>query len=212
MADKDIGYVYILKNEAMPGIYKIGITSRDSLDKRINELYTGKTNIPLPFECVFSCRVENYKQVEKIIHNAFDDSRINPDREFFKINPERIIPLLKHLQIEDTTTTISEKIDQKTSQVDKDSNIKYIKRRPNFNFIEMGINIGDKIVFADESKQAEAVVISERLVQYNDKEYTLTKLTAELLETPYNVSPMPHWKHNGKILREYYNETYNEVE
>jgi hypothetical protein len=28
MVDKETGYVYILKNEAMPGMYKIGITGR----------------------------------------------------------------------------------------------------------------------------------------------------------------------------------------
>jgi len=38
MAEKDIGFVYILKNEAMPGIYKIGVTGRDGLDTRIDEL------------------------------------------------------------------------------------------------------------------------------------------------------------------------------
>ena len=28
MADEEIGFVYILKNEAMPNIYKIGVTDR----------------------------------------------------------------------------------------------------------------------------------------------------------------------------------------
>ena len=64
----ETGYVYILRNEAMPGIYKIGITGRDKLEDRINELY--KTNIPLPFECEFAAVVEDYEKVEGIIHNA----------------------------------------------------------------------------------------------------------------------------------------------
>jgi hypothetical protein len=212
MAEKDIGHIYVLKNEAMPGIYKIGITSRDDLDERINELYTGQTSVPLPFECEFACKVEDYKQVEKIIHNAFADYRINPNREFFRIKPERVIPLLQHLTTEDTTKIISEKINKNVPEIDKEANIRYIKRRPNFNFIEMGINIGEKIVFAKEDKHIEATVISERLVKYNDKEYMLTKLTAELLDIPYSVGPMPHWKYNGKSLQEYYNETYNDVE
>jgi hypothetical protein len=212
MADKEIGYVYILKNEAMPGIYKIGITGRDDLDKRINELYNGQTNIPLPFDCIFACRVENYKEVEKIIHNAFQDNRINPNREFFTINPERVIPLLKHLQIEEATVTINDKINKTITDADKDSNIKYIKRRPNFNFIEMGINIGEKIIFADENKPVEAIVCSEKLVKYDDTEYTLTKLTSELLGINYNVRPLLYWKYKNKFLHDYYNETYNEIE
>jgi len=214
MADKDIGHVYILKNEAMPGIYKIGITSRDDLSKRIDELYNGQTNIPLPFECEFACKVEDYKQVEKIIHNAFADQRINPSREFFKINPERVIPLLKHLQTEDSTAIISEKINENVPEIDKEANIRYSKRRPNFNFKEMGIKEGEKIIFAGEDKPVEAIVISERLVKYNDKEYTLTKLTAELRSLPDSIAPQPikYWKYKDKLLREYYNETYNDIE
>jgi hypothetical protein len=210
--DKEIGYVYILRNEAMPGIYKIGVTGRDDLDERIGELYSGKTNIPLPFDCVFACKVENYKAVEKIIHNAFHDNRVNPNREFFTINPERVIPLLKHLQIEDATENIAGKINETIPEADKDANINYTKRRPKFNFIEMGINIGEKIELISDDALVEATVISERLVKYNDVEYALTKLTSELLKLDYNVRPLLYWKYKGKSLHEYYNETYTAVE
>jgi hypothetical protein len=57
---------------------------------------------------VFACKVKNYKQVEKIIDNAFHDHRINSSREFFKVAPNRIIPLLQHLQIEEATSSISD--------------------------------------------------------------------------------------------------------
>jgi hypothetical protein len=210
--EKEVGYVYILKNEAMPGIYKIGVTGREDLDERINELYNGKTNIPLPFDCIFACKVENYKEVEKIIHNAFQDNRVNPNREFFTINPDRVIPLLKHLQIEDATENINNKINEAIPEIDKDANIKYLRRRPNFNFIEMGINIGEKIIFSAENNPVEAIVVSERLVKYNDVEYSLTKLTAELLNINYDVRPLLYWKYKEKILHEYYNETYTQIE
>jgi hypothetical protein len=210
--DKEIGYVYILKNEAMPGMYKIGITGRNDLDKRINELYNGMTNIPLPFNCVFACKVENYKVVEKIIHNAFRDSRVNPNREFFTINPDRVIPLLEHLQIEDETENITNKINETVPEVDKDANINYTRKRPNFNFIEMGINIGEKIEFSRDDVFVEVTVVSEKLVKYNDIEYALTRLTSELLKINYSVRPLLYWKYKGKYLHEYYNETYTEIE
>jgi len=212
MAEKDIGFVYILKNEAMPGIYKIGVTGRDELDTRIDELYIGKTNIPLPFECVFACKVENYKDVEKIIHNAFKDSRVNLNREFFTIQPERVIPLLKHLQIDDITIDINKKIDKQIDNNDKESIKNIIKKRPKFNFVEMGIPIGSKIVFYDPDNPVEVEVIAERRVKYKEKEYTLTALTSELREIDYNVRPMHYWKYNDRLLTEIYNETYNDVE
>ena len=210
--DKEIGYVYILKNEAMPGMYKIGVTGRDNLDERINELYNGKTNIPLPFDCIFACKVENYTDVEKIIHNAFQDSRVNPNREFFTVNPDRVIPLLKHLQIEDATENITNKINETVPETDKDANISYTRKRPNFNFIEMGINVGEKIQFSKEDNIFEAIIISEKLVKYNDIEYSLTKLTSELLGINYSVRPLLYWRYNGKYLHEYYNETYSQIE
>jgi len=212
MTEKDIGFVYILQNEAMPGIYKIGVTGRDELDTRIDELYIGKTNIPLPFECVFACKVENYKDVEKIIHNAFMDTRVNPNREFFTIDPARVIPLLKHLQMDDVTIDINNKIEKQTDNNDKESIKNIIKKRPKFNFVEMNIPIGSKIVFYDPDNPVEAEVIAERRVKYNGIEYTLTALSSELLNVNYNVRPMHYWKFNNKLLTEIYNEIYNDIE
>lgn len=212
MADEEIGFVYILKNEAMPNIYKIGVTGREELDARIDELYVGKTNIPLPFECVFACRVKNYIEVEKILHNAFMDSRVNPNREFFTVDPERVIPILKHLQIDDVTVDIRDKIDKKTDDVDKKAIQQTISKRPKFNFSEMDIPIGSKIVFYDDNNPVEAEVLSGRQVKYNGIEYSLTALTKELLGIDYGVRPMRYWKYNGRLLREIYNETYGELE
>ena len=39
--------VYVLTNQAMPGIVKIGMTERDDVQRRMNELYS--TGVPLPF-------------------------------------------------------------------------------------------------------------------------------------------------------------------
>ena len=42
-----MGCVYILKNEAMPGLIKIGYTTRTA-EKRADELYEGITGVPRP--------------------------------------------------------------------------------------------------------------------------------------------------------------------
>jgi len=207
MTNEDIGYVYILRNKAMPDIYKIGITSREDLNKRIDELYTGQTSVPLPFECEFACQVNDYKQVERIIHKAFEHFRINPNREFFRINPDWVKPLLEHLQIEDETEDLSEKIDKSIDPIDKESSVKYRKYKSKFNFVEMGINVGETIIFVnDESKQAE--VIENNLVKYNDNKYSLTGLTKELLGKSDFGQPVKYWKYKDKSLLKIYKETY----
>ncbi|NBO92714.1 MAG: GIY-YIG nuclease family protein, partial [Planctomycetia bacterium] len=44
--------VYVLTNEAMPGLIKIGLTS-DSVESRLTSL-SSHTGVPLPFECYFA--------------------------------------------------------------------------------------------------------------------------------------------------------------
>lgn len=65
---QNFGLVYLLSNPAMPGIYKIGTTTRSDIAARMNELYT--TGVPTRFECVKACRVANCAQVEKALHQA----------------------------------------------------------------------------------------------------------------------------------------------
>lgn len=85
--------IYILINEAMPGYVKIGKTST-SLEQRIREL-SGSTSVPLPFTCFYACTVNDSGFVEHQLHDAFDNNRVNPRREFFQIAPERVVAALK---------------------------------------------------------------------------------------------------------------------
>ncbi len=47
------GIVYVLSNRAMPGLVKIGMTTRPELDARLKELYT--TGVPVPFDVEYDC-------------------------------------------------------------------------------------------------------------------------------------------------------------
>ena len=191
----------------MPGIYKIGITTRDDVKERMKELF--KTSVPVPFECEYACRVKDCKKTESAIHYAFDPERINPQREFFKTDPSRVISILKLLEIEDITGTINEKYQGDYSKIDLESSNKLKKaRRPPLNFKEMGIQIGEKLDFNDEENPVSVEVISDKMVKYKDQEYSLTKLTQELLELDYAIQPTKRWSYNGKNLNNIYNETY----
>jgi len=59
----NFGIVYVLTNSAMPGLVKIGMTNRDSVDARLIVLFD--TSVPVPFECEFVCRVENSERIER---------------------------------------------------------------------------------------------------------------------------------------------------
>jgi hypothetical protein len=205
------GIVYILTNPAMPGLVKIGQTTKE-IDERLRELY--KTGVPLPFECLYACEVDDCELVETSLHKAFYPNRINPQREFFEIDPEQAISILKLFQKKDITPKINEEINSNISMVEKEASEKYKKRRPPINFTEMGIPIGSKITFIYGNITDEAIVSSDRRVKYKDEneERSLTQLTREILDIDYNIQPTKYWEYNGKSLHNYYEETYTYVE
>lgn len=88
MDEENYGIVYALTNPAMPGLVKIGMTSKLEIDQRKNQLYFGSSGVPLPFECVYACKVKDFEKTEKALHTAFAPHRINPNREFFKMEVE----------------------------------------------------------------------------------------------------------------------------
>ncbi|WP_449106780.1 GIY-YIG nuclease family protein [Pseudomonas mohnii] len=47
--------IYVLKNETMPGLVKIGLTT-DTVESRISNL-SSSTGVPLPFECHFAAEI-----------------------------------------------------------------------------------------------------------------------------------------------------------
>lgn len=197
--------VYVLSNSAMPGIVKIGKTTQADVQLRMNQLYT--TGVPVPFECVYAIEVDDCSKVESALHIAFGPSRINPNREFFKIEAEQAIAILKLLDQKDITPEISKELNSNVSQAEVDSGEK-LKKRPNMNFIEMGIPLGATLVFKDGT--TETVVHSEKKVLFNDQIMTLTAVTRDVLNLDYSVQPSPHWKYEGRLLKDLYEETYSD--
>jgi len=207
MSEIKHGIVYILTNPAMPGLVKIGQTTNE-ITNRMNELY--KTGVPLPFDCVFACEVDDCKLVEDALHEAFNPYRINPKREFFRIYPEQAIAILRMLSKNDVTPAVTEEINNSVSAVEKEASEQYKKRRPLLKFTEMGIPLGAKLIFSYNDKSMEVYVSSDRKVKTadSDEELYLTQITRELLELDYNVNPTRYWSYEGKSLNAYYNETY----
>ncbi len=151
--------IYILTNEAMPGYVKIGKTTT-SLEQRIKEL-SSSTSIPLPFTCFYACTVLNCDFVERQLHEAFGDNRVNPKREFFKIAPSRVMAALKIAELKNITPgqDIVENIEDQRA-LDEAR-----RRRPPFRFSMANIPIGSELTFvSDENKRA--IVVDDRKIEY----------------------------------------------
>ena len=204
--EKQGGIVYVLENVAMPGIVKIGRTSRDSIEKRLGELYS--TGVPVPFDCVYAARVADAKEVEEAFHDAFGPYRINPKREFFEIESFQAIALLRLVATDDVTPEIQ----NEAAKVDVESlaGAKKLKSRgPRMNFSEMNIPVGEMLKFTRDDIEVE--VVSHNKVKYKNKEDYLTPITKELLGISGAPATSTHWTYQGRLLREIYKETYFEV-
>jgi hypothetical protein len=77
--------VYVLSNSSMPGLVKIGFTTK-GLRERVDQL-SAATAVPVPFEVEawFPCAPHQAKRHEKRIHIELDPRRF-PSREFFVID------------------------------------------------------------------------------------------------------------------------------
>ena len=75
------GYIYILENDEMPGLYKVGWTER-SADERAKEL--SGTGLPTPYKVAYSKSTNLTADIEKTIHKNLDYCRLRSNREFFE--------------------------------------------------------------------------------------------------------------------------------
>lgn len=187
--------IYILTNEAMPGYVKIGKTST-SLEQRIREL-SSSTSVPIPFTCFYACTVRDMAFVERQLHDAFDNNRVNPRREFFQIAPERVVAALKLAEIEDITP----KKDFVDSEEDQQALNQARARRAVFNFKMVEIPAGAELSFTRD-EAVKAIVVDNRSVRYNNEVVSLSEAARKALNVEYLVQGPAYWLYEGETLDE----------
>lgn len=104
------GYVYILQNASMPGILKIGKTTR-SVEQRCQELFA--TGVPTPFAVVDSVFAPDCHALESIVHAELQAKRVTAGREFFAIDAAEARNVLfenHHCQIADFVHEFDENV------------------------------------------------------------------------------------------------------
>ena len=101
---ENVGYVYVLYNDAYPNTYKIGSTY--GLPEERAEELTGTGHLT-PFKVVAKYKTQSAEYYEKITHKLLKKSRVKKNREFFKLELNKIRDCLKQV------TSISENGEKK---------------------------------------------------------------------------------------------------
>jgi T5orf172 domain len=79
------GNVYIIHNDAMPGLVKVGRTTKTS-EERARTLRT--TGVPGSFLVLWDEYVSDAPLVERLVHDQLKADRYSREREFFRVAPK----------------------------------------------------------------------------------------------------------------------------
>ena len=193
--------VYILTNEAMPGIIKIGWTD-NAVEQRMKEL--DKTGTPLPFTCFYAKRVDDPRFVESKLHEAFDEFRIRENREFFRMSADQAKAALEIASGEDVTPQ-GDVVETESDKVALDRE----RKRTRFNFAQIGIEPGEILEFKKDPS------ITAKVVENDQIEFrgSITSLSPAALiivhEMGYKwtkIAGPQFWMYKGKTLYELNNQ------
>jgi hypothetical protein len=191
--------IYILTNEAMPGWIKIGITTT-SVEQRMLEL--DRTGVPLPFQCFYAAAVNNSQALERKIHFIFGEpgQRARPNREFFRVDPERVRVAIEMVAIEDITSQVNTEFSKEDTQALIDN-----ERRQPFRFSLAKVPVGAVLQFTrDESKTCR--VIDDKYVDFEGQKMSLSRVALLLLKKMGYKSPQVqgplYWSYEGDSLVE----------
>lgn len=88
------GYVYILANQSMPGLLKVGRTN--DIDRRIKEL-SQATGVPTPFVLVHEWMIIDENSNETAAHEALSDYRV--EKEFFRLPMSQAVEIVGRVMV-----------------------------------------------------------------------------------------------------------------
>jgi hypothetical protein len=190
--------VYVLTNEAMPGLVKIGLTT-DSVEARLTNL-SSHTGVPLAFECNFAAEVEDGVKIEKTLHQLFAEVRINPKREFFRLDPEKVVLAISIGEFKEVTPG-----EAQVEPEEQEALNRVKARRPRINLDAIGIKVGDELVFSrDESIRA--VVVADGKLEYDGETLSPSAAALKALHKlgykTVAASGSEYWTFDGELLDE----------
>lgn len=206
------GLVYILTNPCLDGWVKIGMTERNDIERRLQEL-NSPANIPLSYRCYAVYEVDNPLEVEKNIHSIIDrvdgslhareqlhNGRIR-EREFFRISPETAYGIFKDIanlrgDIENLKLFAPTENEAQEQELEESK-----PKRSNNTFKLLGISVGEEIAFLYDDNIKAKVISDKNQIQFEGASYSVTGLACKILIERYGWADNLHingWRYFTK--------------
>lgn len=199
---EDSGILYVLTNPFMPGLVKIGCTT-GPVEDRIKGL-SSATGVPVAFQCHFAAQVDNMTAKEKTLHQLFSDRRVNPNREFFQVPPEKVVLAIRMGSFTEVTPGKVD-IPKEEEQALEKAEVAETKRRSRISLEAIGIEPG-KVLTLSRDEDVHATVVGGNRVEYEGQIMSLSASALEALRklgyTSPAVSGSDYWMYEGKTLDE----------
>ena len=151
----------------------------------------------MPFECYYACEVGNAKDEENWLHSIFSDRRVRDEREFFKIDPERVVAAVRRIQKKDVTPK-----DFVNVTKEEESELEGAKEiRARFDFANYKIPIGSTIVFSRDNS-VKAKVLENNRIEFDGNATSLSESAQNLLGYKRGVAGTLYWMYEDETLDE----------
>ena len=200
------GIVYVLTHPTLhtkdgAPLVKIGRTgdSLQHLKDRIMNL--SGTGVPGRYRLYYAVSVKDGVAAEKLLHDAFGNSRYDKNKEFFAIAPERVESAMRLTLIHGQSSgrvagEIERLLKRKTPKPDNPF-------RSPFKFIQVGVVPGEELTFKDDPSLKATVVDNHNKVKFEGKEYSLSGAADVVVKRKgrkIGVSGPLYWCYKGEIL------------
>lgn len=189
--------VYVLSNPAFDRYVKVGRTI--DLEQRLRQL--DNTSVPLPFRCEFAVEVADEVEAERLVHQAFADVRVRSSREFFEIEPQRVIAALKLTGGKDVTP----KEDVAEDAEGIEALERTVAKRRSYSFDDAHVTVGDVLVYTrDES--VTATVVADKKIEFEGEVTSLSRAALTLLHRDgykwKQANGWAYWMKDGETMGE----------
>lgn len=188
------GFVYVLANQAMPGLVKVGFTSKFP-EGRASQLRT--TGVPLPFSVEYRCLAMQPDRVERRAHEILSDCRVANGREFFRAEVGQVIMAVEEANRDlngvathsETALTRIRRGDRIAVPADPGEIILLLRHRALFRMLTSSPEILDILRVHDQRSQLELYGIgeAEQTPGLGDSELGLPEDPAPYLDRDHRV-------------------------